>query len=121
MNQSTRPGIFAGVLSLLLACPYAAPAQITTGTVAGTLRDSQGGVIVGATVTLVSESRGTTQTPVFSNDAGDFVFVNVPADTYTIEVALSGFKTLRRTGVPVSSGDRLAVGTLTIEVGGASE
>ena len=34
-------------------------AQITTGTVAGTIKDAQGGVIPGATVVLISESRGT--------------------------------------------------------------
>ena len=36
-----------------------AAAQITTGTVTGTVKDSQGGVIPGATVVLISEARGT--------------------------------------------------------------
>jgi hypothetical protein len=106
---------------MLLASPSIASAQITTGTVAGTVKDSQGGVIAGAIVTLVSETRGTSSAPVISSDAGDFVFVNIPADTYTIEVTHSGFKSLRRTGVPVSAGDRVVVGTLTIEVGGTTE
>jgi hypothetical protein len=106
---------------MLLIAPPMASAQITTGTVAGTVKDSQGGVIPGATVTLVSETRGTTSSPVVTNDAGDFVFVNVPADVYTVDVTMSGFKSLRRAGVPVSAGDRVAVGTLALEVGGASE
>jgi hypothetical protein len=109
------------VLVMLLAAAAGAAAQITTGSIAGTVKDTQGGVIAGATVTLVSETRGTSPSPVITNEAGDFVFVNVPADTYTIEVSLDGFKSLRRHGVPVSAGDRLAVGTLTVEVGGASE
>ena len=107
------------MLILLLAAP--ASAQITTGTVAGTVKDSQGGVVPGATVTLVSETRGTSLPPARTNEAGDFVFVNIPADTYSIEVAMSGFKVVRRTGVPVSAGDRVAAGTLTIEPGGAAE
>jgi hypothetical protein len=107
------------MLVLLLAAP--ASAQITTGTVAGTVKDSQGGVVPGATVTLVSETRGTSLPPARTNEAGDFVFVNIPADTYSIEVAMSGFKVVRRTGVPVSAGDRVAAGTLTIEPGGAAE
>ena len=115
------PRIYALVLLMLLVRAAAAPAQITTGTVAGTVKDPQGAVVPGATVTLVSETRGTSLGPVISNEAGDFVFVNIPADTYTIEIALSQFKSLRRTGVPVSAGDRVAVGTLTIEVGGAAE
>ena len=72
-------------------------------------------------MTLISETRGTSAAPVISNDTGDFVFANIPADTYTIQVTHSGFKTLRHTGVPVSSGDRVVVGTLALEVGGTIE
>ena len=45
-----------------------------------------------------------------TNDTGDFVFPNVTADTYTIEVTMDGFKVLKRGGVAVSGGDRVAVG-----------
>ena len=72
-------------------------------------------------MTLISETRGTSAAPVIANDTGDFVFANIPADTYTIQVTHSGFKTLRHTGVPVSSGDRVVVGTLALEVGGTIE
>ncbi len=96
-------------------------AQITTGIVAGTIQDAQGGVIPGATVTLISDTRGTRTTPVTSNVSGDFVFPAVQADTYSIEVTMPGFSTLRRAGVVVGSGNRVAVGVLTIAVGGASE
>ena len=115
------PRVFAVSLLVLLVGPSVSSAQITTGTVAGTVKDSQGGVIAGATVTLISETRGTSAAPVISNDTGDFVFANIPADTYTIQVTHSGFKTLRHTGVPVSSGDRVVVGTLALEVGGTIE
>jgi hypothetical protein len=115
--------LFRAALALLLlsAAPSSAPAQITTGTVTGTIHDAQGGVVPGATVLLVSETRGTSPTPVVTSATGDFVFVNVPTDTYTVEVSMPGFKSFRRTGIPVSAGDRVAVGTLTIEVGGAAE
>ena len=49
------------------------------------------------------------------------MFPNVTADTYTVEVTMEGFKTLTRKGVRVSGGDRVAVPTMTIEVGGATE
>ena len=98
-----------------------ASAQITTGTVSGTVKDAQGGVIPGATVVLVSETKGTKSSPVVSNETGDYVFPNVTPDTYTVEVTMEGFKTLRRTGVQVSGGDRVALGSQTIQVGGAAE
>ena len=98
-----------------------ASAQITTGTVSGTVKDAQGGVIPGATVVLVSETKGTKSAPVVTSDTGDYTFPNITPDTYTVEVTMEGFKTLRRQGVQVSGGDRVALGNQTIEVGGASE
>ncbi len=107
-----------------LACalsPLTARAQITTGTVTGTIKDAQGGVLPGATVTLVHDSQGTRSAPVVTNATGDFTFVNVPPGTYTLEVELASFKTLKRSGVAVSPGSRVAVGDLTLDVGGTTE
>ena len=95
--RRVRIGVLACVLQFALALPAAA--QLTTGSLAGVVKDPQGGVIPGATVTLISESRGTKFVPVVTNDVGAFVFPNLPADTYTIEVEMPSFKTLRNTGV----------------------
>jgi len=111
----------AGVWILLAALSTPAQAQGVTGTVSGTVRDAQGGVIPGATVTLISEARNTRSAPAFTNTQGDFVFPNVAADTYTIEIEMASFRPLRRTGVVVSSGSIVALGTITIEVGGTTE
>ena len=111
----------ACALVALLAAPRPAAAQLTTGTLTGTLKDSQGLVVPGATVTLRSEARGTQLPPAFSNASGDFVFANVPPDTYTIEVSMQGFKPLKRGGIAVSPGDRVGIGTLTLDVGGLTE
>ena len=70
-----------------------------TGTVSGTVKDAQGATIPGATVTLISESRGTTLASVVTNAEGDFVIPNITADTYTLQVAMPSFKMLKRTGL----------------------
>src|SRR5215831_2175453 len=117
-------GAFGFVLSLGLfgaATPRAAAAQGVTATVSGTVKDAQGGVIPGATVILISESKKTQSAPVVTNSTGDFVFPNVAADTYTIQVEMPSFKTLRRSGVVVSPGSTITVGAVAIEVGGTSE
>ena len=44
-----------------------ASAQITTGTITGTVRDGQGGVIPGATVILTSDTQGTKSSPVVTS------------------------------------------------------
>ena len=94
-----------------------ASAQITTGAITGTVRDGQGGVIPGATVILTSDTQGTKSSPVVTDANGDFVFVNLRADTYTIEVSMPSFSTLKRAGLQVSPGERLSAGSLVIEVG----
>jgi hypothetical protein len=98
--------LFAFASASLLVGAMAAPAraQGVTATVSGTVKDAQSGVIPGATVTLISESRGTVSTPVVTNETGDFVFPNITGDTYTIRVAMDGFKTSERKGITVSAG-----------------
>jgi hypothetical protein len=94
---------------------------ITTGTVAGSVKDDQGLAVPGATVTLISEARGTKMAPVVTSGTGDFVIPNVTPDTYTVEIAMDGFTTVRRPGVAVSGGDRISVGDLKLAVGKTSE
>ena len=112
-----------GALLLMLALsavPRQAAAQITSGSVTGSIRDGQGGVIPGASVTLISAARGTSL-EVTSNEHGDFAFPIVGAETYVLRVGLAGFKTLTRPGIIVHAGDRVSLGVLTIEVGGIAE
>jgi len=119
LRQVLRDAAAIGAVILMLAA--AAAAQGVTGTITGTVKDAQGGVIPGATVTLISATRGTASAPVVTNAAGDFVFPNVTAGAYTIQVELSSFSTLRRSGVEVSPGSIVALGALTIQVGATSE
>ena len=109
------------VLGLLAIAALPARAQITTGTVSGTVKDPQGAVVPGATVVLISETKGTKSNPEITNSTGDYVIPNVTADTYSVEISMEGFKTVQRKNVKVSGGDRVVVPVVTLEVGGASE
>ena len=86
MVRRNHLAIVVAVLITTLALAVPASAQITTGSVGGTVKDPQGGVIPGAPVTLVSETRGTQLSDVFTNANGDFSFVNVPPDRYSLQV-----------------------------------
>ena len=119
LTRTTRR--IAGAWLLLASLSTLALAQGVTGTVTGTVRDAQGGVIPGATVTLISEARNTQSAPVATNAEGGFVFPNVTADTYTVQIEMPSFRPLRRTGIAVSSGSIVALGAITIEVGGTAE
>ena len=119
--------MFAGLRHLaaavLACCAIAVPAsaQITTGTISGTVKDPQGGVIPGAAVTLTSDTRGTKLPDVFTNEAGEFTFINVPTDTYTVQVNMAGFKPRKQSGIAVSPGDRQSLGVFTVEIGGLTD
>jgi hypothetical protein len=109
------------VLGLLALAALPARAQITTGTVAGTVKDPQGAVVPGATVVLISETKGTKSNPQITNSTGDYVIPTVTADTYTVEISMEGFKTVQRKNVQVTGGERVVVPIVTLEVGGAAE
>lgn len=119
-----RYGVVAAGLRLLaamLAATLPVHAQITTGSVGGSVTDGQGGVVPGATITLVNETQGTRSAPVVTSPEGDFVFANVASGTYLLEVEMPSFKTLRRSGLVVSAGERISLGALTLELGGTEE
>ncbi|MEO6235624.1 MAG: carboxypeptidase-like regulatory domain-containing protein, partial [Vicinamibacterales bacterium] len=123
MKKTHRTASVCSIALLLLVAGAVLPAsaQITTGNITGTVKDAQGGVVPGATVTLTDEARGTKLAPAISNETGSYTFPNVTAATYTVEVTMSGFKTSQRKGVPVSGGDRVSVPAIILEVGGTAE
>src|SRR5439155_22234432 len=98
MAQEHRFTVVAAVALTVFALAAPAAGQLTTGTVSGTVKDPHAGIIPGATVTLISERRGTRLPDAITNADGDFVFANVPPDTYTLQVIMEGFKALRRGG-----------------------
>ncbi len=105
----------------LLWMSSSAYAQLTTGTLSASIRDGQSAAVSGATASLLNEGRGTRLPSITSSVTGDIVIPNIPPGTYTLEVGLKGFKTLKRSGVAVSAGDQSSLGVLTLEVGTITE
>jgi len=112
-----RPSLVALTIAVY---PTVLHAQTTSASVSGTVQDAQGGVLPGVTVTMTSRTQGNALTAV-TDSSGRFVFPIVRPDTYTLQVALQGFKTLERTNLVVNANDRLSTGTLMLDVGGLTE
>ncbi|MBM3729000.1 MAG: carboxypeptidase regulatory-like domain-containing protein, partial [Acidobacteria bacterium] len=72
----------------LLALPLAA--QITTGEITGTVSDSAGAVIAGATVTATNPATNTTRTATTSG-AGVYNVPALPPGSYSLRVEMQGF------------------------------
>jgi hypothetical protein len=95
-------------------------AQTTSASVFGSVQDSQGGPLSGASVTLTSRTQGNALTTT-SDPEGRFVFPIVRPDRYALEVGMPGFKTLERPNVEVNANDKFSTGVLTLEIGQMSE
>jgi hypothetical protein len=117
--KRTIAAVFVACLCSFLAVSPAF-SQLSSGSVFGSVRDASGAVIPGATVVLISASRGTTLETT-TNENGDFTFPNALGDTYTVRVTMDGFKALERPNVPVSPGERVVVPALVIELGALNE
>jgi Carboxypeptidase regulatory-like domain/TonB dependent receptor-like, beta-barrel len=102
---------------VLAALPVQALAQVLYGSIVGTVTDSADLAVPGATVTIThaetNQARETT-----TNETGNYLFPNVAAGTYRVEVTLPGFQTFRaqdiavRLNTAVRVDARLTVGAL---------
>src|SRR6266404_3670528 len=81
-----------GVLVILcLALSLPSWGQKFTGTISGAVTDKSGAVIPGATVSVTNDSTGEVRT-VTTNQAGEYVVVELNPGTYTVAVKQTGFK-----------------------------
>ncbi|MBS1859820.1 MAG: TonB-dependent receptor [Acidobacteria bacterium] len=107
------------LISLLSVFPIAW-SQTTSGSISGTVLDSQNAAIPGATVSAQEIQQKFTFT-IKTDEVGRFVFPNVPPGTYSIRVESTGFKKLERPGLVVNANDKVAMGDLRMEIGQATE
>jgi hypothetical protein len=115
-NGLLRRFFFLAVLMI----PIAASAQ-DTGAITGTVRDSSGAVVPGATVKITSSAGGNDRS-LTTNSDGDYLAAGLPGDTYDITVSATGFKTYKAKGVALRVAQKarvdatLTVGQLATEV-----
>ena len=90
----------AAALLVVFLVPAAALAQITRGSIGGTVRDSSGAIVPGATVTITNV--GTNAAVTTQTDGQGFYRVSaLEPGTYTVTAELSGFGKLEQRDVVV--------------------
>src|SRR5216683_1789505 len=114
-----RFGVLFVVLAIL-AFSSAAVGQSITGSISGTVMDSTGGVIPGATVTLTGDQTGGTRTA-NTNGEGRFSFAALQPGVFSLKVEHQGFQALEQKGVVLSANESLALGDLKLLPGQVSE
>ena len=105
------------VLLSFLGIPFAM-AQ-TTATISGSVRDSTGALIPGASVTAKNVETGITRTT-STEEQGRYQLLNLSVGRYEIDVSLSGFQTAVRSGIVLAVGEQ-AVANFTLQVGQVAE
>src|SRR5207249_10357602 len=108
--------IFVVVLFVFLMSGWA---QVTTATVYGTVVDTSGARIPGATVNLTQQETGAVTTKL-STETREFQFDFLRPGTYTLSIELSGFKKYQATGIQFVAGQSVRQ-TYTLEVGQPTE
>lgn len=125
MNKSFHRAIFRrfALLALMAAAqmltPAGAKAQSTGGRIRGTVTDPSGGAVTAARVLLSNEANGLERdTQTGAN--GEYIFLEVPVGTYTLQLDQAGFKKYLRKGVVLNLNESVTV-DMALQLGGSTE
>src|ERR1700730_5163318 len=110
MNQVVRR-----VLLSLLISSFCAFAQRDLSTLAGTVTDTSGGVVVNASVRITELATGLIY-ETLTNSSGEFVRPALKASIYTVTVSAPGFKKAEQKDVQLTAGERTGL-VITLTVG----
>ena len=101
----------------LLSIPVIA--QINTGTIVGTVRDAQGAVVPGASVTVTLSELGVS-VDLVTNEVGIFLATGLRPGAYQVRAEMTGFKVAIRNEVQLDIQQRREV-NITLDVGAVTE
>src|SRR6266436_5169896 len=110
--------LLGGTMGVLLLC-LPLFSQGNAGRIMGTVTDQSGGVVSGATVTVVDTDRGVTKT-LMTNDAGEYNAPNLTPGNYKVRAESKGFKTIERTSIVLEVGKEIRV-DLSLSPGSVAE
>ncbi|MEO7651912.1 MAG: carboxypeptidase-like regulatory domain-containing protein, partial [Bryobacteraceae bacterium] len=94
-------------------------AQTTSGTLVGTVADSSGGVVSGASVTITNEGTGAVRR-IDTGADGHYSATLLPGGSYSVEVVKPGFKKSKVSGV-VLEVNQAARTDVTLDVGATNQ
>ena len=102
-------------LFAFLFCASLAQAQLTRGTITGTVTDQSGAAVPGAAITITHVDTGIAR-QAETGETGRYEAPNLPVGTYEASATLAGFQTSVRVGIELSIG-RTAVVDIVLQVG----
>ncbi len=116
--MSARKICFLLILSLCMAT--AAFAQLSTGSIAGTVKDPSGAIIPGVTVTLSSPGVIGGNQEAVTNERGTYQFTRLVPGKYSVKAELAGFRPSGLENLTVNA-DVTVRADFSLEVGNVSD
>ena len=106
MQRRLLVGFFVAALACLSTPLWA---QVSTGSIAGVVRDASGAVLPGVTVEAASPALIEKVRSVVTDAQGNYKIIELRTGVYSVTFALPGFSTVKREGVEITSGFTAAV------------
>ncbi len=116
MNLKSRLILWFLALGLAFAGAQFAYGQQLSGTLTGTVMDSSGAVVPGATVIMTDETSLVERRTV-SNAEGYFTIAAVPTGTYTVTIEAQGFTKWQQKGIHFDPGDKRNLSDIQLKLG----
>ena len=113
--QSAKALALPGALFLCLS----ASAQLTTATLAGSVKDATGAIVPGA-VLVVTQTDTQTARTLKTDSHGEYRADFLPVGPYKVSVSAPGFKTLEREGIVLTVTEEAKL-DLALQAGGSTE
>jgi hypothetical protein len=119
LHRKSLALVFAVVAAMAFLFISNASAQQTLGGITGTVTDSSGAVVSGATITLVGDQTKLSRSQTTSS-TGSYTFVNLPLGTYTLSFTQQGFQSQNIPSIQVQA-NRTATVNAELKIGNVSE
>ena len=120
MKRLTQLTTVTLLMLLTLTLSGVASAQEITGNLYGTVKDTSGAVVKGATVTITDTEKQVVVRTLESGDEGEWRAENLPAGLYQIAIEAPNFKKSVQNSIKLDVGARRAV-DIVLEAGAISE
>src|SRR5262245_39118972 len=108
------------IVALAWLAPMVASAQTSTGSIAGTVRDATGAVLPGVTVEASSPALIEKIRSADTDASGQYKIIELPPGVYAVTFTLTGFSSIRREGVELTTGFTATINT-ELRVGSIAE
>src|ERR1051326_5712860 len=108
--------LVVAIVTMALLCSVPLTPQVVKGSISGTVADSQGAVVSGATVKATNNATGATLTTT-SDSSGSFHFNLIPVGDYKVEITAPGFRMAIQNNIAVAAGRDSSLGSIALTVG----